>query len=173
MSAKVFISNGLRHLRNVCCPPRSTSLDSSDDQSESGAALVEFTILVPVFFVILFGMIEFGSVFFVQNAMVSAARETARTVAVQGITAAASIKPNVCPWLATSNRTFNVNYVDKCTGVGTGPQDVTATVTTDAAVASIINYLGLFSGTTISAQVTMRKETPCAAPGTTVPFTCP
>jgi hypothetical protein len=105
--------------------------------------------------------------------MISAARETARTVSVQAVTAAASVKTNACPWLAPSGRTFSVNYVDKCTGSGAGPQEVTATVTTDSALTSIINYLGLFSGGTVTAQVTMRKEATCAAAGATVSFTCP
>lgn len=134
---------------------------------EDGGALVEFSLLAPLFFLILYGIIEFGSIFWVQNNMVNAARETARTVAVQGLTTSASLKSNVCPWL--QGRNYTVQYIDQCP---TQP-DILATVTTDAVGASVFNYMGLFGGN-LSSQVTMRRENACGTtPLATVTFTCP
>jgi TadE-like protein len=132
--------------------------------------LVEFSLLAPLFFLILYGIIEFGSIFWVQNNMVNAARETARTVAVQNVTVTATLKSTVCPWL--QGRTYNVKYEDKC-GASPAVPDILATVTTDAVGASVFNYMGLFGGN-LSSQVTMRRENACGASALpTVTFTCP
>ena len=48
-----------------------------------GGPMVEFAVMAPLFFIILFGIVEWGSMFYLQNNMVNAAREGARTAAVQ------------------------------------------------------------------------------------------
>ena len=73
------------------------------------------------------------------------------------------------PLARESGLTFTITYVDQCPGA----QDVKTTVTTDAAAASLVNYLGLFTGTTLKAEVTMRKENTCTGAGSTNSFTCP
>jgi len=47
-----------------------------------GQAVVEFALVVPVFLLILFGVIEFGRAFFVLHLMNNAAREGARTASL-------------------------------------------------------------------------------------------
>lgn len=49
---------------------------------DSGAAALEFAIIVPVLLTLIFGMIEFGFVFQAQLALTSAAREGARMASV-------------------------------------------------------------------------------------------
>jgi Flp pilus assembly protein TadG len=53
---------------------------------EGGQALVEFAIVIPVFLLILFSIIQIGLVFQAQNALVNAVRETARFAAPYRIT---------------------------------------------------------------------------------------
>ena len=53
-------------------------------RGEEGAAAVEFAIVVSLLFVILFGIMEFGLAFFELQNLRSAAREGARTAAVNG-----------------------------------------------------------------------------------------
>ena len=174
MPVRSPISNGLRTLRDLWCGTHSTSPESSEDRSESGAALVEFTVLMPVFFLILFGMVEFGSMIWVQNNMTNAAREGARSASVQGVTLAVASQ-NACKWL-TGGQTFTIVVTDKCTT----DQDVNVSVTVNKSSASLFNTFffvnnqgSLTSGDwtgTMGANVTMRKEFVCA--GTQAPATC-
>ena len=57
---------------------------------DRGAAAVEFALVFPLLAVMLFGIVEFGSVYNAQLMLTSAAREGARTMAVTGSPAAAS-----------------------------------------------------------------------------------
>ena len=50
---------------------------------ERGAAAVEFAIIVPVFLLIVFGMIDFSRAYYTQSAVAAAVREGARMAAVQ------------------------------------------------------------------------------------------
>ncbi len=174
MSSRDYITNGLRHLRNVFCRAGESS---AEDQSESGAALVEFTILMPVLFLILFGIIEFGMIIFAENNMTNAAREGARTAAVSGGTLAAA-NTAACKWLVGTGQTFTITSTDTCAG-STGYGDVKSQITVSAASASIFNsfltftngQLGVSSWSgNFSAAATMRKEFTC--PAAVVPATC-
>lgn len=51
-----------------------------------GAAVVEFAIVAPVFFLVILGMIEFGRVAMVQQVITNAAREGARIAVLDGAT---------------------------------------------------------------------------------------
>lgn len=180
MFSKAIISNGLRHLRNVCWPAHSMSPDSLDDQSESGAALVEFTILMPVLFLILFGIVEFGMIVFTQNNMTNAAREGARTSAVQGGTMA-NANTAACRWLVGTGQTFTITSTDLCTGANSATQDVKVQITVSAASASLMNtFFSLVNGNigasawggNFTAAATMRKEATCTAAGTSSTCSC-
>ncbi len=52
------------------------------NQRRVGAAMVELAFVIIIFLMILLGIAEFGAAFMVNQAMVSAARECARTAAV-------------------------------------------------------------------------------------------
>ena len=52
----------------------------------SGAALVEFAIVIPIFFLLLFGIVEFGRAMMVSNMVVNASREAARMAILTGST---------------------------------------------------------------------------------------
>lgn len=54
---------------------------------ESGAAMVEFAIIAPLLFILIFGIIDYGRFFFDYNQLTNAAREGARWGAVQPIRA--------------------------------------------------------------------------------------
>ncbi|WP_458682010.1 TadE/TadG family type IV pilus assembly protein [Prescottella equi] len=57
--------------------------------SDSGAAAVEFALVVPILITLVLGIVEFGRVYNVQNAVSAAAREGARTMAIKKDPAAA------------------------------------------------------------------------------------
>jgi Flp pilus assembly protein TadG len=138
---------------------RFTRLNVAD---ESGAVLVEFTVLTPVFFFIIFGIIQFGSLLSLQNIMVNAAREAARTVAVQSQTAAQA-QTIASNYLTGYPQVFTYTVTDGCATTPKGQwADVTVNISTPAAAASLINYNNLFTSTQkLSATVVMRKELAC------------
>lgn len=55
---------------------------SNIHRSQAGAAMVEFAIVVPVFFLLLFGVIEFARLLFTFNTLTEMARRGARVAAV-------------------------------------------------------------------------------------------
>jgi len=102
--------------------------------SESGAAAVEFALVVPLLLITLLGIVEFGRVYNAQLQVTTAAREAVRVMAIQNktdqaIAAAKSSTPGLNPPL-TSGQVV----------VGTcGSSTKTVTVT--------VNYsVGLLSG---------------------------
>ncbi len=52
-------------------------------QTEAGQSLVEFSMILPLFLVLLFGLVDFGRAFFTWLLVTNAAREGARVAAVQ------------------------------------------------------------------------------------------
>jgi hypothetical protein len=57
-------------------------------RNRRGAAVVEFAVVAPVFFILIFGMIEVGQAIMVQQIMTNAAREGARFAVLDGSTSA-------------------------------------------------------------------------------------
>jgi Flp pilus assembly protein TadG len=165
MSTRGNVSESFRWLRDIRRNAGSGSGRLWTDNN--GGPMVEFAVMAPLFFIILFGIVEWGSMFYLQNNMVNAAREGARTAAVQGGTMAAASQ-SACRWLSGSGQTFTITSTDRCNAA----QDVTVQVSISRANASLFNmFLGVDSngGLTnstwsgnIGANVTMRKEAVCA-----------
>jgi Flp pilus assembly protein TadG len=88
---------------------------------ESGQALVEFALVAMVFFMIVFGIIDFSRLFQAWATVQHAAREGAR----YGVTGQVQCDPY------TDNRTECIKYVAKqaTTGLSGAPDNVTVTVT--------------------------------------------
>ena len=59
-------------------------LDQQGNMDQKGAAAVEFAIILPVFVLLLFGMIEWGLLLFNQQVITNASREGARAGIVAG-----------------------------------------------------------------------------------------
>jgi Flp pilus assembly protein TadG len=173
MSTRGGVSQILKQLRDRWAGAATGSRTVKAD--ENGAALVEFTVLMPLFFLILFGIVEFGAMLFLQNNMTNAAREGARTSAVQGGSMAAANQA-ACRWLSGSGQTFTITSTDLCNA----QQDVNVQISISKASASFMNtFFSLTSsgaltssawGGTLSSSVTMRKENSCT--GTQAAVTC-
>ncbi len=70
---------------------RRFSLPASTKSARTGAAAVETALVLPLFFLIVFGVIEFGRAFMVAQLLTNAAREGARTAITAGSTNTAVI----------------------------------------------------------------------------------
>ena len=73
-----------------------------------GATAVEFAIILPLFLLILFGIISLGFAFFIWNDMTNAAREGARRLSVDDAITEAQAEAIVHDWLAPWPATFEV-----------------------------------------------------------------
>jgi Flp pilus assembly protein TadG len=168
------MSNGPRRLRDWR-NASATRVEVSPDQSESGAALVEFTIIMPLFFLVFFGIIEWGLIFFFQNTMQSAAEVAARVVAVNGYTTSAQAKPFVCPWLMNNSFGGSLTFAVQTTDLSsTGTCAVQAQITTSATGVSIINFLNMIGGN-LKTTASMPKEPVinCTQSSNVITFNCP
>ncbi len=142
-------------------------------KSCSGASAVEFAIVVQLLILILFGIITFGWMFYLENNMESAARAAARRMAVAEATGAGTnvtcasaqaqtpgtAENAACTMLPLSNPAhITVNAATLCPGERAVRVRVSA-VGSDVALADIFGY---FNGKTISSTVDMWKEAECS-----------
>lgn len=86
-------------------------------RSERGAAAVEFALILPVLILLLLGLMEYGRVYSVQISLSNAAREGARTMAIQNDagkarTAARAAAPSIHPALTSANVSVNPAVCD-------------------------------------------------------------
>ena len=90
--------------------------------SQRGAAAVEFALLLPLVALIIFGLIDFGRLFFVQISLTSASREAVRASSfyiegclpsghplVSGLSVSSSDPCNIAPYSYISNPTVLTN----------------------------------------------------------------
>jgi len=111
-------------------------------KTQKGAAMVEFSLIALVFFMILFGIIEFGRAFFTYNTLVEATRRGARVAAVCPVSAAA------------------INMVKEATIFDATPGDQQTTSLLGLTTANVgVTYL--------QADATTEVTTPLAASSTT------
>ena len=138
-----------------------------------GAAAAEFALVFPVFMLCLFGITAFASTLFLENNMVNAARESVRQMAVleapfsgspvqcdaPEAQVAGTAEHIACAYLTFWGTDFTVQAGDTCS---LGGDKATVRITLDASEAAVMDIFGFFNGKTLTAEVTMRKEDPCA-----------
>lgn len=142
----------------IICRAIHARLRAPDISDESGAALVEFTVVAPLFFLLMFGVIQFGSLFYTQNNMLNAAREAVRSVAVQNVSAsqAQTVAQNYLKNLGYNASKFTIPTPTGDTGCIGAP--ITMIITTSKVSAALINYLNILTGN-LSVTVVMPRET--------------
>ena len=127
-----------------------------------GVAAVEFAVVAPLFFLLVFGMIEFGRAVMVQQIITNASREGARLAVLDGSTGT-EVKTSVVNYLQKAAITVTA---DKVTVTPTEPSaagygdPVTVNVSIPFSQVSWLPtpwFIG--SGTNLSAETVMRRET--------------
>jgi Flp pilus assembly protein TadG len=108
-----------------------------------GQALAEFALAVPIFIVLVFGLIDIGRLVYVNNAISQAAREGARYGAVQGRSGTAAARTDV------ANHTVSLMAAVPQPVVAVscerGGAAVTACRTNDVLVVNVSSPVGMFT----------------------------
>lgn len=123
-----------------------------------GAAVVEFAIVAPVFFLLIFGMIEYGRMIMVQQVITNASREGARRAVLDGASYG-DVQQTVEDYLRSGgingeNLTVTPNPPSNA-GFG---EPVTVTVTVPFDQVSWLPSPMFLGGTDMSATTVMRRE---------------
>ncbi len=124
-------------------------------RDRDGAAAVEFAFILPILLLLFSGIVQFGSIMFLENHMTNVARETSRRVAVGELSqaeAASSAQQALVNW--------GVNYDVSiaATNAGDGNEDITVAISLPMAQAALMDVLGVFQSGNLTAAVTMRQE---------------
>ncbi len=124
-----------------------------------GTAVVEFAVVAPVFFLLVFGMIEYGRMVMVQQILTNAAREGAR-VGILDNSTEGNVQTAVDQYLSAANingatRTVTPNPPSSAAS-GTA---VTVTVSVPFSQVSWLPAPFFLGNTTLSYTATMRRET--------------
>jgi Flp pilus assembly protein TadG len=129
----------------------------------SGSAAAEFALIVPVLTSMIFGALEFSSIFFSYSALQSAARDVTRQVAINTIDvdgAEAAVKARVPGWMREDVEVLVTQ---------TSPADITAnviqmTAEVPAASATPLKFFTKSADWTLQTAVEMKQETPFEEP---------
>jgi Flp pilus assembly protein TadG len=140
----------------------------SSCRKRRGAAAVEFAVVAPVFFILIFGMIEFGRMVMVQQILTNASREGARKAVLDGSTAA-DVNTTVINLMSDAKiavTAANVTINPTNPGTANFGDPVTVTVQVPFSQVSWLPAPMLLSflpagktDITLSAQTVMRRET--------------
>lgn len=129
--------------------------------NRSGAAVVEFAIVAPLFFLLIFGMIEYGRMVMVQQVITNASREGARRAVLDGATTSgvvARVEEFLDSAAVDSGSTTITLSPDPPANAGFGGA-VTVTVSVPFSEVSWLPSPMYLGSTTLEAKTTMRRET--------------
>ena len=125
-----------------------------------GAAVVEFAVVSPVLFLVIFGIIEFGRLFMVQQVLTNASREGARRAILEQSTST-EVETVVTDYLASSRLESAAVTVDPANIESLVFGDpVTVSVSVPFDEVSWVPSPWFLGGRTLSAQTIMRAERP-------------
>ena len=128
-------------------------------KNRRGAAVVEFAVVAPVFFLLIFGMIEYGRMVMVQQVLTNASREGARVGILDG-SSASDVSTTANGYLTSSSINGATITVDPADPAAAGAGDpVTVTISVPFSQVSWLPAPMFLGGQTLSATTVMRRET--------------
>ena len=119
----------------------------------TGAALLEFALTLPIFLLLLLGIMEFASLFFVRHAMLNAAREASRSYAINESTAAEAEQLALDQLAGVGANFTATTSAQSDTGVERWVE-----VSVPMVEAALGDPLNVLSGDNLAVRVTMRRE---------------
>ena len=123
---------------------------------QSGIALIEMALAVPILILLLSGIVQFGGMFFLRSQMVNLARDAARRVAV-GDMPPSQVQPFVASGFGTWPSVFTV-AVKMPNPAIPSDKDVAVTINVPMSEASLMDIFGMFQTGDLTTKVTMRQE---------------
>ena len=158
-SIRLPMSDGVKLATDVYLPPKGgpfpVIFSRTPYGKRRGAAAVEFAFIMPVLLLMFSGILQFGSVMFLENHMTNVAREASRRVAVgepAEVDAEATVQSALINWGVTYD--VSVATID----VGGGNQDIAVAISLPMREAALMDVLGVFQSGNLTAAVTMRQE---------------
>jgi Flp pilus assembly protein TadG len=130
-------------------------------KNRRGAAVVEFAIVAPVFFLLVFGMIEYGRMVMVQQILTNASREGARYAVTLTTNDTAAVQQKVKDYLTSAKigGTPTVTVTWPASGSSGSSQPITVSVSIAFGQVSWLPSPMFVSSTTpLTATSVMRKE---------------
>lgn len=125
-------------------------------QTDRGSTIVEFALLLPVFSLMLFGMVQFGLAFYGWDAIHNAVQTGARLTAIgdtqytsDGATCSTSPAP---PPATFANSTVPAEFAAAVAAGGPAPTDVNGNSVTGALYCQILYQIGTPAGANVSAS---------------------
>jgi len=132
-------------------------------RKERGAALVEMAVVIPLFVVMIFGMVEAGWAFAQANDVRHGAREAARMAAVSDLDTVATITTEICNRMELSgNPSTQITLTPVvANGDGNGGRNAEARVLVELDYGSLTGMLDFaFGSLTIRSDIDFRVEQP-------------
>lgn len=155
--------NSIRLFRNAAGHGRRSVESDTSVAPEShparrrGAAVVEFAVIAPLFFLLVFGIVEFGRALMVQQILTNASREGARRAIVEGATDS-EVKTLVNDYLTNASISGSTVEVSP-QALHTVAMGDKVTVTVSVPYASVAWLPSWFLGNnTLTASTVMRGE---------------
>jgi Flp pilus assembly protein TadG len=122
-----------------------------------GAAAVEFAVVLPIFIILVFGMIEYGRMVMVQQVITNASREGARRAVLDGATTSA-VQSSVTTYLTNAQISGGSATVSPDPSTANSGDPITVTVNIPFSSVSWLPSPMYLGGKTLSASTTMRRE---------------
>lgn len=120
-------------------------------RDSGGATAVEMALVLPVLLMFVLGVIQFGSLFFLQHQMVSTANDVVRRLAVGDLDEAGAIS-EATGRLASWKASFSVDVDD------TALDEIGVAISVPLADAGIVHFIDFLGERTLVARAIMRKE---------------
>jgi Flp pilus assembly protein TadG len=119
----------------------------------SGAALLEFALVLPIFLLLLLGMLEFSTLFFVRHTMLHAAREAARSYSINEFNSTESEQ-----LAADSLAGINANFTVEASPQESADVERWVEIRVPIGEASLGDPLSVLGVQDLTVRVTMRRE---------------
>lgn len=138
-------------------PAGSFQVRRSRHFNRRGAAVAEFAVVAPVFFLMIIGFIEFGRALMVEQVLINASRVGARQAITVGATTStvSSTVENYAEGVSVDGVTVSTTPNPATTDAG---ENITVTVSIAFSDVSWLPAPWFMGGKTLSASSTMRKE---------------